>query len=153
MHRPTMRTTGFLKKSALLGLLCFLISLSVGLLLDAAGMMNDVEEDPVVVSEGVLLVLVAPIIETGLIFLIARVLRGLLSGRTLWGVIALLMAGFHALVHVAWGLIVLIPFLIYARIAVSSQQPASLRFWQACAPHVFSNLLAFVLVVVTSHYS
>ena len=131
-----------------LGTLCFTISLLIALLLESVGLMGGLEDEPesVGVADFISMIVVAPVFETGIMFFAKYVLGFFLSGRILWGLIGVAMAGLHAAVYLPWGIIVLIPFLIYSRIMVSGELVGRDKFLKVCTAHTTNNLIVFLLL-------
>jgi len=148
----TIRKKSPFISGAILGVFCFSISLLVACLLYLGGFLHSTDGDSESVDAAVFItmLIVAPLFETAFMFLALLILRMILSGWFLWGALGMLMAAFHAAVYLQWGIIVLLPFLIYAKIIASQDNPASRRFCEVCSAHFFHNLIVFILMLIYS---
>ena len=143
-----------LKRGVIFGIVGLSLSAIVALILFYLGFLaNDESENSRVgIAEFVSLIVISPILETGMMVLLLRIVKWLSDGQWVWGLVAIIMALLHSLLYPVWGLIVLAPFMIYAHLLSDVEESRADRFWTVFVAHLTSNSLVFaLLMLVQSH--
>ena len=144
--------SGTLLPGILLGLMAIASAALVAGLLAIFGVLGTHPDAgrPIDWVDALTLLVIAPVTETALMWLGFLIASRLAKAPTNWIALAVLMAGSHSLVMFNWGVVVLVPFLIYARVFAETTLSMKRRFNIVLVAHVTNNLVAGVLEVVVS---
>lgn len=136
------------------GILSFICGCAVALVLYAANVIpNEAGEGPTATSGEDLaamffgLVLFSPIIETLLLSLVFKFFSLKISAGYAAPLAGATVAAAHSFVHLAWGVVVFVPFLIYASPFVDLNVPFLKRMISSSLIHAFNNLLVFLVLL------
>lgn len=98
-------------------------------------------------------VLLSPFVETLIVFFFFRYVSKVLDERWAAYLSGAMFAAVHSIVFWAWGIIVLIPALIFSSPFADSSLPHKQRFRRAWLIHVVNNALVFLTMAMDSAFA
>lgn len=138
-----MKKNSFIVWGIGLGLLAFVAGAAVAKIFMLLGLIEAARDVGISFGSQIFSALVlAPIFETLLMWICFKVLGRILSPGRAWILVGILMAGAHALHQMEWGLIVLIPFILYARVLNLTRFEMKQRVLIIAVGHFINNFLA-----------
>lgn len=149
-------TPGLIKFSISRGLLSFICAAAVAFALYWAGAIAGGQADSEALTPISLpwtffgIVIFAPLLETLIMAGFFRALFRFVNVRLAAVFSGFIMAAGHSILYWAWGLIVLIPFIIYSAPFASSHIPFKEQVTKSCLTHVVHNTLVFILIAITT---